>query len=113
MAAAKRATGTRVRRRRAVAEPIPVRWDMRWMLAGIAVYAGVALSGIAIASVSHDIRSLVIALERMQRAEDEMLAEQSRLLLERSTLSSYQNVDQVAEEQLSMRFPERIEKVRR
>jgi cell division protein FtsL len=85
----------------------------RLFVAGIAIYAGIALTGVGIASISQDMRNIVMALERGQRAEDELLAEQSRLLLERSTLSSYRNVDQVAEQRLSMQFPEQVEKVER
>ena len=50
-------------------------------------------------------------MERGQRSQDELLAEYSRLLLERSMLSSYENVDQVAEGELSMRFPEAVERI--
>jgi cell division protein FtsL len=87
--------------------------ELHWLLAGIVVYAGVASTGVGIASVSQDMRDIVMALDQSQRAEDELLAEQSRLLLERSTLSSYQNVDRVAEHQLLMQFPELVEKIER
>jgi cell division protein FtsL len=85
----------------------------RWLWAGVVVYVGIALTGVAIAAVSQGTRNLVMALEQSQRAEDELLARQSRLLLERSMLSSLQNVDEVAERRLSMQFPELIEKVER
>jgi cell division protein FtsL len=85
----------------------------RLFLAGIAIYLGIALTGVGIASISQDMRNIVMALERGQSAEDELLAEQSRLLLERTTLSSYRNVDQVAEQRLSMQFPEQVEKIER
>jgi cell division protein FtsL len=84
-----------------------------WLIVGLLAYAGIALTGIGIASVSQDVRNVVMALEQSQRAEDELLAEQSRLLLERSMLSSFQNVDEVAERRLTMQFPEVVEKVER
>jgi cell division protein FtsL len=91
------------------------RWSdpRRWLAAGIGLYVAIGLTGIAIALVSQDVRNLVMLLEQSQREEDELLAEQSRLLLERSTLTSYQNVDRVAENQLRMQFPEVVEKIER
>ena len=82
-----------------------------WLVAAAVVYVGVALSGVWIASLGQDVRGLFIALEQNQQTQDALLAQYSRLLIERSTLSSYQNVDQVAEQQLTMRFPEIVERV--
>jgi cell division protein FtsL len=82
-----------------------------WLVAAAVVYVGVALSGVWIASLGQDVRGLFVALEQNQRTQDALLAQYSRLLIERSTLSSYQNVDQVAEQQLTMRFPEIVERV--
>lgn len=86
----------------------PARW---WLPLGLLVYAGIAVTGVAIASLSQEVRTLFVELERNRRAEDALLAQQSRLLLERSTLASYKNVDEVAEQRLSMRFPEQAEQV--
>jgi cell division protein FtsL len=52
-----------------------------------------------------------MALEANQQAQDRALAQYSRFLIERGTLSSYQNVDQIAERQLAMRFPDLVERV--
>jgi cell division protein FtsL len=82
-----------------------------WFAAAVVVYVSVALSGVWIASLGQDVRGLFVALEQNQRAQDALLAQYSRLLIERGTLSSYQNVDQVAEQQLTMRFPELVERV--
>lgn len=87
------------------------RHALLWFVAAVVVYTGVALSGVWIAALGQDVRGLFIAIEQKQRAQDALLAEYSRLLIERGTLSSYQNVDQVAEEQLAMRFPELVERV--
>ena len=83
----------------------------RWVLATCVVYAAIALTGVWIASLGQDVRGLFVALERNQQQQDALLAEYSRLLLERGTLASYQNVDQVAERRLAMRFPEQVERV--
>jgi cell division protein FtsL len=82
-----------------------------WLIAGVVVYLGVAISGVWVAAGSHEARQLFVQLERGQRVQDELLADYSRLLLERSMLSSFENVDQVAEHRLSMRFPEAVERV--
>lgn len=82
-----------------------------WFVAAAVVYVSVALSGVWIASLGQDVRGLFVALEQNQQTQDALLAQYSRLLIERSTLSSYQNVDQVAEQQLTMRFPEIVERV--
>ena len=82
-----------------------------WLAAVGAIFFGIAITGISIASFAQDVRSRFVALETNQRAQDALLAEYSRLLIERGTLSSYQNVDQVAARQLAMRFPELVERV--
>lgn len=83
----------------------------RWLLIGILAYLGLAGTGIGVARYSQEYRSLFYALEQDQRAQDKLLARYSRLLLERSTLASYQNVDDIAEQRLGMRFPEHVERV--
>jgi cell division protein FtsL len=89
----------------------PANW--RWLAGAILVYVSVAASGVSIAAIAQDVRGLFIALEHNQNEQDALLAEYSRLLIERSTVSSYQNVDELAERQLAMRFPETIERVSR
>ncbi len=95
-------------RRRAAAEPKP-RWQ--WFAAAGAIYVGIAVSGVGVAAIAQDVRGLFVALAKNQSQQDELLAQYSRLLIERGTLSSYQNVDQAAERQLAMRFPETVERV--
>jgi cell division protein FtsL len=85
--------------------------DWRWVTATCVVYVAIALTGVWIASLGQDVRGLFVALERNQQQQDALLAEYSRLLLERGTLASYQNVDEVAERRLAMRFPEQVERV--
>lgn len=70
--------------------------------------AAVVASGVQVVRVSHDVRRLHAELESAQHAQDEHLSEYSRLLLERSALSAYQNVERIAEEELGMTFPERL-----
>ena len=98
-------------RRRTNAAAVDRQHAVLWLIAAVVVYFAVALSGVWIASLGQDVRGLFVALEQNQQAQDALLAQYSRLLIERSTLSSYQNVDQVAEQQLTMRFPEIVERV--
>ena len=94
--------------------PQPVRSKQtigNWLAAAGVIYVGVALTGVWIASLGHDVRGLFVAIEQNQQDQDAMLAQYSRLLIERGTLASYQNVDELAERQLAMRFPELIERV--
>jgi len=84
-----------------------------WLLAAGVLYAGVAASGVWIAATAQNVRGLFVALEHNQDEQDALLDEYSRLLIERGTVSSYQNVDQVAERQLAMRFPETVQRVPR
>jgi cell division protein FtsL len=95
-------------RRRAAAQTRP---SWQWFAVAGAIYAGIAASGVCVAAVAQDVRGLFVALAKNQTRQDELLAQYSRLLIERGTLSSYQNVDQAAERQLAMRFPETVERV--
>jgi cell division protein FtsL len=82
-----------------------------WLVALGVLYAGIAASGVWIAATAQSVRGSFVALERNQNEQDQLLDEYSRLLIERGTVSSYQNVDQVAERQLAMRFPETVQRV--
>ena len=97
-------------RRRAVVVSGPT-WQ--WLAVAGAIYVGIAASGVCVAAIAQDVRGLFVTLAKNQTRQDELLAQYSRLLIERGTLSSYQNVDQAAESQLAMRFPETVERVSR
>ncbi len=79
----------------------------RWGLV-FAVCAGAAASGIQVASHAQEMRGCFIRLTEMQQERDALLAEYSRLLLERGTLASYRHVGEMARARLSMRFPEDV-----
>ena len=83
------------------------------VIGAAALYVGLVLSGIKVAHKSQEMRGLFERLASNQAAQDALLQEHSRLLLERGALSAYQNVDRVAEAKLAMRFPERVERVQR
>lgn len=84
---------------------------LREVIALAALLVAVVGSGIQVALVSQEVRRLHGALEEAQKAQDEHMAEYSRLLLERSALSAYQNVERLAEEELAMQFPDEVERI--
>lgn len=70
-------------------------------------------SGVQVALKTHETRLSFARLSDIQARHDHLLEQYSRLLLERGTLSSYQNVDELAEEALSMHFPEEVARIQR
>jgi cell division protein FtsL len=68
-------------------------------------------SGIQVALVSHEVRTLHGELETAQKTQDRYLSAYSRLLLERSALAAYQNVERLAEVELAMHFPSDVEQL--
>ncbi len=79
-----------------------------FVLLGVCVFFGVQS-----AKQSQEIRSLYSQLQQDALAKDALLAQQSRLLLERGALKSFNSVDRLAEDKLGMRFPETITRVKR
>ena len=70
-------------------------------------------SGVQVVYTSERVRQLHGDLQAAQRRQDAQLAEHSRLLLERSVETSYQNVELVAQRRLAMVFPETVQQVAR
>ncbi|MDP6376787.1 MAG: cell division protein FtsL [Pseudomonadales bacterium] len=66
-------------------------------------------TGVEVALTVHEVRALHAELEQTRRAQNQLMAEHSRLLLERSALAAYQNVEQLAETELAMQFPDHVE----
>jgi len=85
--------------------------DKRYLLFISALYLGIAVTGLYVSVGSQSMRALFQEMSDNQKYRDSLLAEHSRLLLERGTHSTYQNIDRVAEAQLDMKFPERLERV--
>jgi cell division protein FtsL len=80
---------------------------MCWIL----LFVLTAASGVQVALTTQTVRELHARLERAQAAQDAELAEHSRLLLERSALASYQNVERIAQTELAMEFPDQVERL--
>lgn len=81
------------------------------LLALAALLVGVIASGISVVKGAQELRSLHTALDQSQKAQDRLLAEHSRLLLERSTFAGLQTVEVVATQELQMAFPAEIKEV--
>ncbi len=73
----------------------------------------VVISGIQVTWSSQKVRLMHAEIQVIQREYDSRLAENSRLLLERSVEASYQNVERYAKDQLGMVFPENVRQVKR
>jgi len=69
------------------------------------------MTGLAMVNGSHEMRLLYQNLDTMQRQQDRLMSEYSRLLLERSTLANLQTIEAVARNELGMLFPEDIAEV--
>jgi len=85
----------------------------RGVLLGCVLLGICVIFGVQSARQSQEIRSLYSQLQQDALAKDALLAQQSRLLLERGALKSFNNVDRLAEDKLGMRFPESITRVNR
>ena len=83
----------------------------RRFFVAVGLLLAVVASGVHVAYSSQEVRYLHGELQAAQRQQDAELAEQSRLLLETSMETSYENVERVAELQLDMVFPERAEQI--
>ncbi len=71
----------------------------------------VAWSSAYVVRVTHEHRQLYGELQEVQARHDELLTVQSRLVLERGALASYQTIERVAQNDLKMRFPTNVEYV--
>lgn len=89
--------------------------DRPWLSVGLGiVLLGLCVAfGVQSATQSQRMRTLYSQLQQDTLAKDALLAQQSRLLIERGALKSYNSVDRLAEDKLKMRFPESITRVTR
>ena len=79
----------------------------QWIF-GAVICAAAAASGVQVAGKANEMRTAYTRLSEEQARRDALLEEYSRLILERGTLSSYRNVDRIANDVLSMHFPEEV-----
>lgn len=82
-----------------------------WVGIFVTLILGIVFSGLGRVNSAEDMRLGYQQLSETQRQQDALLAEHSRLLLERAALSSLQNIEQIAQSELHMEFPEEIGEV--
>ena len=91
--------------------PGPRRPSAMWAMIFAALLVAIGVSGLNLVQQAHEMRGLYGALGKVQRQQDELLEEHSRLMLERGALSSMQQIEVVAETELDMHFPDDIGEV--
>ena len=77
----------------------------------VALLAVAVASGLQVVMVSHQLREIHGMLEETRNYQDLLLAEHSRLLIERGALAAYHHVERVAAVELNMQFPDDVERI--
>ena len=77
----------------------------------LALFSGAVASGLQVVMAAHQLREIHGMLEATRNHQDLLLAEHSRLLLERGALAAYHHVERVAEAELKMQFPDEVERI--
>jgi cell division protein FtsL len=85
--------------------------SLQWVACLLLLLGGIFYSGLQLVQSADEMRFLYRSMDELQSNQDVLLANYSRLLLERSTLASMQTVEAVATTELQMFFPETIVKV--
>ena len=85
-----------------------VKQDIGYLLLALVL---LVVTGIGVAFTTQEVRSLHGQLEALRKQHDQLLAEHSRLLIERGAIAAYQNVEQHAQEHLAMLFPEQVQQL--
>jgi len=83
----------------------------QWVAGVVILLAGIFYSGLQLVESADEMRFLYRSMDELQTNQNVLLANYSRLLLERSTLASMQTVEVVATTELQMFFPEDIVQV--
>ncbi|MFT7651683.1 MAG: cell division protein FtsL [Candidatus Azotimanducaceae bacterium] len=85
-----------------------LRSQRRWWSLFTILLLTISYSGILVVEAATDTRSLYQALGDVQREQDQLLEQSSRLSLERGTLSSLAKVEEIAQQELDMEFPAEV-----
>jgi cell division protein FtsL len=97
-----------VARARQSSEPSVLPSPWKGMRLGLLLLTLCIVFGVQSAYQSQRMRALYSELQQDQVTQDALLAQRSRLLIERGAMSSYNGTEKIAAEELGMRFPERI-----
>ena len=85
--------------------------SVQWVAGVVILLLGIFYSGLRLVESADEMRFLYRSMDELQTNQNVLLANYSRLLLERSTLASMQTVEVVAKSELQMFFPENIVQV--
>ncbi len=96
-------------KRRVKKQTKPFAGQRSWVVLFCLAMLGAGYTGVQVVDAAADTRAIYQRLGEVQREENELLEETSRLSLERSSISSLQKVEQVAEQQLDMEFPTQLQ----
>ena len=80
----------------------------QWVAGVFILLVGIFYSGLRLVESADEMRFLYRSMDELQTNQNILLANYSRLLLERSTLASMQTVEIVATNELQMFFPQNI-----
>lgn len=84
---------------------------MKSRLLLVSLLLALAVTGVQVGDTAHGVRRLHSELETLRLQQDQALMLNSQLLLEIGAVASLSQVQQVAQSELQMQFPERLEQV--
>ena len=76
-----------------------------------ALFLAAVVSALQVVMATHQLRETHGKLEETRNYQDLLLAEHSRLLIERGALAAYHHVERVAAAELNMQFPDDVERI--
>ncbi len=85
----------------------PIAWP--WVAAFCVTLLVIGYSGLPVVESAAQARALYQQLGAVQKEQDRLLEENSRLSIERSTIASLQQLEEIAANELDMQFPADIE----
>lgn len=96
-------------RANAVPQSNAINWrTLAWCALFATLLLTVVVSGLKTVAAAHEMRGLYGSMAEVQREQDRLLEQHSRLMLERGTLGSMQNIETFAQTELGMEFPEQV-----
>ena len=82
-----------------------------WVVAFGVLLVAITATGLNRVDSAHDMRGLYGRLGEVQREQDGLLEGHSRLMLERGALTSMHSIEEVAQSELGMKFPDQVGQV--
>ncbi|MGI9324956.1 MAG: cell division protein FtsL [Pseudomonadales bacterium] len=85
---------------------------MKTKLVLLSLLLVLAVTGVEVGDTAHGVRRLHTEMEDLRQRHDQALMLHSQLLLEIGAVASLSQVQQFAQNELQMQFPERLEQIR-